>query len=225
MSIGATNIICFGDSITEAAEFPANERWPTLLQVYLDAWRLSEFKVHNRGIGGDTTAGAFDRIEHDVLPLLPGVLLVQFGFNDANVRDWAVVPRVGLNEFKKNLHEFHRVTRTHGGRCVFIVNHTVAAEAGKQGNGMRYNDNVEPYNRAIREVAQTCQAATIDLPALMAERQIALDLFVIDDGLHLSVFGNRLYAEMVLAALKEILMPSGKKRDHFWTNHMCQQEI
>jgi lysophospholipase L1-like esterase len=219
MSAGATNIICFGDSITEAAEFPANERWPTLLQASFDTWRPGELKVHNRGIGGDTTAGAFDRIESDVLPLLPGVLLVQFGFNDANVRDWSVVPRIGLDEFKKNLKEFHRVAHTHSGCCVFIVNHTVAAVAGEQGNGVRYSDNMEPYDRAIREVAQTCHAAAIDLPALMAERQVPLDLFVVDDGLHLSALGNRLYAEMVLGALKEILVSGGKKLDHFWTNH------
>lgn len=218
MSASATNIICFGDSITEAAEFANDERWPSLLQACLDTWRPGEFKVHNRGIGGDTTACAFDRLESEVLPLLPGVLLVQFGFNDANVRDWAVVPRVGLDEFKKNLHEFHRIAHTHGGRCVFIVNHTVAAVTGKQGNGLHYNDNMEPYNSAIREVAQTCQATAIDLPALMAQWRAALDLFVVDDGLHLSAFGNRLYAEMVFGALKDILVPSGNELDGFSTN-------
>ncbi len=219
MSAGATNIICFGDSITEAEEFRASERWPALLQAHLDIWRPDEFKVHNRGIGGDTTAGAFDRIESDILPLLPGVLLVQFGFNDANVRDWALVPRVGLDEFKKNLNEFHRVAYTHGGRCVFIVNHTIVAVAGEQGNGLPYGDNMEPYNQAIREVAQTCQAPAIDLPALLAKRQVALDQFVVDDGLHLSAFGNRLYAEMVFAALQEILVPSGEKLNRIRTNH------
>jgi lysophospholipase L1-like esterase len=218
MSARTTNIICFGDSITEVAEFPANERWPTLLQARLDAWRQGEFKIHNRGIGGDTTARAFDRIESDVLPLLPGVLLVQFGFNDANVRDWAVVPRVGLDEFRKNMHEFHRVAHTHGGRCVFIINHTIAAVAGKQGNGVRYKNNMEPYNSAISEVAEMCNAAAIDLPALMAQRQVGLDLFVVDDGLHLSALGNQLYAEMVLEALKEILVPSGDKLDRFSSN-------
>ncbi|MDX1487102.1 MAG: GDSL-type esterase/lipase family protein [Acidiferrobacterales bacterium] len=219
MSAAPTNLICFGDSITEAAEFLAEERWPTLLQAHLDAWHPDGFKVHNRGIGGDTTAGAFDRIENDVLPLLPGVLLVQFGFNDANVRDWSVVPRVGLDEFKKNLEEFHRVAHAHGGCCVLMVNHTIVAVAGEQGNGMRYSDNMEPYNKAIREVARTCQAPVIDLPALLAERQVELDLFVVDDGLHLSAFGNRVYAEMVFGALKEILLPRGKKLGGLWTNH------
>lgn len=219
MRASATNIICFGDSITAAAEFADHERWPSLLQAGLDAWRPGAYKVHNRGVGGDTTAHAFDRIESDVLPLLAGVLLVQFGFNDANVRDWAVVPRVGLGEFKKNLREFQRIARTHGGRCVFIVNHTVAAVTGKQGNGLHYNDNMKPYDMAIREVAQMCQAAVIDLPALMAQRRVAPELFVVDDGLHLSALGNRLYAEMVFAALKEILVASGEKRDRFSNNH------
>ena len=103
------NIICFGDSITEGAEFAKPERWPSVLQSKLDSGQMGRFKVYNRGVGGDTTACGFDRLDTDVLPLLPGLLLVQFGFNDANVRDWAVVPRVGLQEFKKNLREFHRI--------------------------------------------------------------------------------------------------------------------
>ena len=74
------NIICFGDSITEGAEFPANVRWTSLLQNKLNEVKPDTFQVHNRGIGGNTSAQAFDRFLSDVMPLLPGVLLIQFGF-------------------------------------------------------------------------------------------------------------------------------------------------
>ena len=88
------NIICFGDSITEAAEVAPTDRWPTVLQSQLDEWKPDRFKVHNLGMGGHTSAQGFDRLDEDLLPVLPGLVLIQFGFNDANVRDWAVVPRV-----------------------------------------------------------------------------------------------------------------------------------
>lgn len=52
------NIVCFGDSITEGAEFPANVRWTTLLQSKLDTVKPGVFEVHNRGIGGNTSAQA-----------------------------------------------------------------------------------------------------------------------------------------------------------------------
>lgn len=189
-----------------------------MLQTRLDAWQPGGFKVHNRGVGGDTTARAFDRLEDDVLPLLPGVLLVQFGFNDANVRDWARVPRVSLPEFEKNLREFYRIAAARGARCVFIVNHTIGAADGKQGNALSYKDNMEPYNIAIGEVAKSCNAEVIDLPALMRQRQIALELFVVDDGLHLSALGNQLYAELLFGALREMLMSDGDKLSRPATN-------
>lgn len=200
-----SNIICFGDSITEATEFAPEQRWPSLLQTRLDAWVSGRFIVHNRGVGGDTTARAFDRLESDVLPLLPGMLVVQFGFNDANVRDWAVVPRVGLDEFRKNLREFHRLAVDRDGKCAFIVNHTIARVAGRQGNNRSYNDNLEPYNAAIREVAHACEAPMIDLPVMLAQQQLALDQILAADGMHLSIEGNRIYANLVFAALRQPL--------------------
>lgn len=199
------NIICFGDSITEGAEFAQADRWPTVLQSRLDTWKAGEFAVHNRGIGGDTTARGFDRLETDVLPLLPALLLVQFGFNDANVRDWAMVPRIGVREFKKNLREFHRIAHMHRGQCVFIVNHTIAEVGGEQGNGKNYNENLKAYNPAIRSVAKQLSAPAIDLPVLMKQRRIDLDAFLADDHLHLSVVGNHVYAEMVFDTLATIL--------------------
>ena len=59
------NIVCFGDSITEGAEFNSNERWTYLLQEKLNSVKPDLFKVHNRGIGGNTTAQGFDRFWTD----------------------------------------------------------------------------------------------------------------------------------------------------------------
>ncbi len=200
------NIICFGDSITEGAEFPEPQRWPAMLQAKLECWQAGAFHVYNRGVGGDTSARGFDRLEVDVLPLLPGVVLAQFGFNDANVRDWAMVPRVGLPEFRKNLREFHRVIRAHRGQCVFVVNHSIAAVAGYQGNDNSYRENAAPYNAAIREVARELRASIIDLPKRLDERSVDLQAFLADDGLHLSANGNRVYADMVFDALRDFFV-------------------
>lgn len=200
------NIVCFGDSITQAAEFPVTDRWPSILQCRLNEWRPGEYRVYNRGIGGNTSAQGFDRLERDVLPYLPALLLVQFGFNDANVRDWAQKPRVGLGEYRANLREFHRITVCNGGICVFIVNHRIARVSGIQGNGSDYAVNFEPYNSAVRELACELGAPVIDLPARMERGSVAVEEFVAADGLHLSRGGNHRYAEMIFTALEGILV-------------------
>ena len=63
------NVVCFGDSIMHAAEFSECNRWPNILQRKLDVWRHGAFTVFNRGIGGNTSARGFDRLETDVIPL------------------------------------------------------------------------------------------------------------------------------------------------------------
>ncbi len=198
------NIICFGDSITEGAEFPVNVRWTTLLQKKLDISKPDVFAVHNRGIGGNTSAQGFDRFASDVLPLLPSVLIIQFGFNDANVKDFSIVPRVGLAEFKKNLKEFHRIARDNNSLPVFILNHSIGEVDGKQGNGKTYNENIAPYNNEIRKIANELKTDLIDIPLQMSIRDIDINNFVSADQIHLSIEANHDYADIIYTSLKQI---------------------
>lgn len=203
-------IVCFGDSITRGAELPEAQRWPQRLEDGLNQRRPGLYEVYNRGVGGQTSAQGFDRLEADVIPLLPAVVLVQFGFNDANVRDWARVPRVSLEEYARNLREFHRVVTARGGHCVLMVNHEVGTVAGWQGNAAPYRDNLAPYQRRVRSLAAELGAPIIDLPARMAERAITPEHMVAADGLHLTGMGSALYAAMVLEALWPVLEALGE---------------
>ncbi|MBN1886721.1 MAG: hypothetical protein JW850_01980 [Thermoflexales bacterium] len=201
------NIVCFGDSITHARAFAEGDRWPTILQFKLDAWRPGAYRVYNRGIGGNTTAQGLERIADDVLPYLPGLLIVQFGFNDSNIRPWSQVSRVGLEDYCKNLREFHRIAAAHQSRCAFIVNHLPARDTDEHlaPNGKTYSANFAPYNVAVRQVAEELVAPSIDLPHIMQKRQIETRDLVSEDGAHLSIDGNHLYAGLVFERLKHLL--------------------
>lgn len=212
MPAEATRIICFGDSITEATEVPPGQRWTALLQTALDELWPGGFAVINRGIGNNTSAQGLDRLGTDVLPHLPGVLLVEFGLNDANVYDWARVPRVSADEFRKNLREFQRIALNSGSQCVFVVNHTLGHVPGGQGNGRPYKENFAPYNLVIRELAVTLNTPYIDLPSMMSAHRIAVKDFVDSDGIHLTAMGNRLYAEMILNGLQETILSGNNTR-------------
>lgn len=199
-----TNLICFGDSITAGANVPDGFRWPVILQGLLEAWRPGEFRVYNRGVGSNTALQGFDRLATDVLPMLPGLVLIQFGYNDATVYPHAQVPRVGREEFMAKLREMHRITCAQGGQAAFIINHPERSPS-PQGNGRTYQENYRPYEEAIRQVAQELGAPAIDLPRMMQERGTDLEAFLAEDGIHLTEAGNREYAEMVLTALARML--------------------
>ena len=191
------NIICFGDSITEGGDFEKPKWWTSLLQARLDENYPKGYRVINRGIGGNTSAQGFDRFCDDVLPYLPGLLLVEFGFNDANVKDWSIEPRVSLGEFVRNLREFHRIATAKDTNCVFILNHTIADVGGRQGNDLTYNQNLLPYDQAVITLAEELNAKVIDLPEMMAAKGVPLKEYLSDDNLHLSEAGNKHYAQMV----------------------------
>jgi len=197
------NIICFGDSIAEGGDFDKPKRWTSLLQARLDEKFPGSYRVINKGIGGNTSAQGFDRFCDDVLPYLPGLLLVEFGFNDANVKDWSIEPRVSLEEFIRNLREFHRITTAKNTSCVFILNHTIAEVDGSQGNGLTYNENLLPYDQSVIAMAEELKAEVIDLPGLMAVNGVPLKEYLSNDNLHLSEAGNKHYAQMVFDVIIE----------------------
>jgi len=99
------SLVCFGDSITEGEGSLPQDKWTLFLQELVDKAHPGTYKVHNCGVGGDTTAIGIDRIEQDVLPLLPGLVLVQFGINDAYVFPWSRLSRLSLAEYERNLGE------------------------------------------------------------------------------------------------------------------------
>ena len=204
------NIICFGDSITHARAFAEGDRWPTILQYALNQWQPDTYKVYNRGQGGHTTAQGLERVNEDVLPLLPGLLLVQFGFNDANIRPWSRTVRVGLDDYERNLREFYRIATAYQSQCVFIVNHAIARDEGvhQMPNGQTYQTNFAPYNEVVRRVAQVLRSPAIDLPDIMRQRGLDAPMMVGEDGLHLSPRGNHLYAEMIFEALTHSILPN-----------------
>ena len=198
------NIVCFGDSITHAHGFAEGDRWPTILYNLLEQWRPGAYQLYNCGIGGDTTANGLDRVETDLLPLLPATVIVEFGFNDCNVPLYTRNPRVSLDEYRRNLQEIHRIVKAHRGRTVFIVNHPTQA-TGERGHGKPYELYFKKYNTAVRQLALKLKAPAIDLPKMIRARKVDLKTFWSEDGLHLSPHGNHIYAELVAARLKEIL--------------------
>lgn len=199
------NIICFGDSITHASAFAESNRWPTILQSKLNSWRPDFYKVFNRGFNGDTTIAGFERFQEEIIPLLPGILIIEFGINDCNHREWTTMPRVGLEEYKSKLLEFHKICREHKSQVVFIVNHPLFNSPIPQGNGKDFYENLKPYNQAIREIAKKVASPIIDFPAIIKDQKINPNNFLDEDGIHLTTNGNHIYAQIVFDRLKKIL--------------------
>jgi lysophospholipase L1-like esterase len=196
-------VVCFGDSITHAQACAEADRWTTQLAFQLEQASPGGFEVFNRGIGGNTTALALDRIQNDVIPLLPGLVLIEFGINDAYVFPWAKIPRVALPGYMENLAEILRQVRAAQGEAVLIINHPITTRTDQhpQGNNISVGENLELYSQEARAWARNENLTVIDLPELLKQEVVSMEEFWSDDGVHLSPLGNRLYANFVFSSL------------------------
>jgi lysophospholipase L1-like esterase len=202
------NIVCFGDSITQAYNFAEADRWPTIIQFKLEAQRPGYFKVFNRGIGGHTTPQALRRIKDDVIPFLPAIVLVEFGINDRGNKDWIGDYWVSIDAYKRDLRVIHDIVKKGGGQCVFLVNHPLTTEpAYPIAEDLSLLGEEMPYDTAIREVAKNLNAPLIDIPALLRSRKVTVSQLLSSDGCHLSPEGNHHYAEAVYEGLKHLVYP------------------
>lgn len=195
------NIVCFGDSITQGHDLGDDQRWTGLL-----AQALPAHTVVNRGVGGNTTAMALERLASEVLPLLPGIVIVEFGLNDGSVVVGSHEPRTALAVFRAQLADIITRCRAAGGTCLLVANHRVAQPAERQGNGLPRQDNVAAYNAAIREPAQVHAVACVDVAAVVAAKGIDATSLLHEDGVHLSPAGNRIYAAIIRTALAPLLI-------------------
>jgi acyl-CoA thioesterase-1 len=200
-------IIGFGDSITQG-NMELNGAWPQELQVKLDNWKKGTYEVINKGINGNTTSNGLDRFESDIISNLPGILIVAFGINDCNHRAWAKVPRVSVAEYEKNIREFHRITTSKGGCCIFVVNHILQPLEGSrflnQGNEKTYQENLEAYNSTVRNLSLELNVPIIDFNKHIIEKAIDVQSLLVEDGVHLSRYGYTVYTEYIFECLKEL---------------------
>ena len=77
-------VVFLGDSITHQA------RWTGLVTRYYLEW-MPERNVtfYNAGVGGDTMSGCLGRLDEDVNPHKPDVIVTMFGMNDVGGALWA----------------------------------------------------------------------------------------------------------------------------------------
>ena len=197
-----TRIVCFGDSITQGHGLGDDQRWTGLL-----AAALPEHEVINRGVGGNTTAMALDRVLAEVLPLLSAgsLVVLEFGLNDCALYPGRLRSRVSLDEFRANLDELITLCSTAGATCVLIANHRVDQPPERQGNGRSRQDNAEPYNRVIREVAMTRQVPCLDIADEAARHGFDAASLLHEDGVHLNPAGNTVYAGLIRTGLAPLL--------------------
>lgn len=201
-------VVALGDSITRGHTLRAEETWVHFLNESLKQ-RLGENapEVINAGGNGHTSREGLARIQADVLDHKPGLVLVEFGGNDAghNPIDYPE-KHVTLAEFERNLKKTHELVTGVGGRVVFMTFPPII-EAQRPNGG--YHPYFVPhggpdafigiYRESTRRIARELRAGLFDLDAFIREmiKVHGVGEIMAEDGVHLTVKCNRLVAKAV----------------------------
>ena len=201
------NLFFFGDSVCFGSGVSPHKAWVTRISAAVEKAFGDQFVVINSSINGNTTRMALDRMGYDVQAHGLVSMVLQFGLNDCN--RWETdrgLPRVSPEAFRHNLVEIvHRACHFGAREVLMNTNHPTLKRRHDGELDDIYQQNNRHYNGIIREVAGLRdEIGLIDVEvtfdSLVGEGTPLCDL-LLTDGVHLSVRGNDLYAELVAPPL------------------------
>lgn len=209
-------IVAFGDSTTAVRE--------GIKAVY--AQRLAEqlpkrglpANVINAGVGGNTTADAAARFEHDVLSSNPDLVIMQFGLNDAAVDVWRdpkdTTPRVALDQYEKNLRQMTATLKEKHIRIILMTPNPLCwTPKMREMYGRPPYDPKDPqgfdilvknYVAAVRKIAADLHVPLVDVHAEYQKhfndpkRSAAM---LLPDGVHPNDQGHAIVADLLIPVI------------------------
>ncbi|MDR2727150.1 MAG: GDSL-type esterase/lipase family protein [Deltaproteobacteria bacterium] len=196
------DIVCFGDSICYGDGVRPDQAWVSLLAAGL-LQRRPEARVRNAGVNGETAWEGLRRLPMFLASPVPDLLYVQFGLNDA----W--LGACSAEEYADAIREIVLQALESGVRSVLVgTNHPVWIEQDMYG-GADYPPRVRQFNASLRSRLALApeRVALADIEAhwdALGGKNAQIPLLQAD-GVHLSVGGNRVYADLLLPMFVQLL--------------------
>jgi len=211
-------VVVFGDSITKGVYVSEEENFTFLIQ------KETGFNVFNRGVPGNNTSQALLRFKEDVLDLKPDLVIIEFGMNDHFLIE-ENSHQVSPETFKSNLTEIIKRCKVQGAKTLIMTIHPILEgddnhyyysrhkkELYKDYRGA--NQLIKLYNKIIKQCALETESTLIDVERyfeyiikkgeLLENLLVSLKSSNLNDGVHPTALGHRLYAKAAIDALNEV---------------------
>jgi acyl-CoA thioesterase-1 len=180
-----TNIICFGDSITFGHGANPGESYSVRLGEMIN------LEVINSGVDSDTSTGALQRIDSDVLEKDPRLVIIEFGGND-------FLRKVPIEETISNIKAMVDKIQAKGAMvAIFDIS-----------SGMIMSD----YRAAFRKIASEKQAIFIPdaLKGIITNPQLKSD-FIHPNSIGYKMVAYRIYRYLIPYLNQNTLLRRFKK--------------
>ena len=214
-------ILTFGDSITRGVRegVKNTQTFTYYLGVLLNQDGFPVGMI-NRGVSGETTSGALDRIEHDVIREKPHYVTIMYGTNDAFIDDYADEtghwPRIPIERYKKNLQEIIQKLKANNISPILMTPIPMGSFWGSEvgiykQNGINFK--LKEYVEAVRDIAREENVPFIDhFNEWLNWKKRGKDIDTwMTDGIHPNPKGHRLMAVTIFKVLKRELVHEGTR--------------
>ena len=182
----APRIVFVGTSLTAGLGLPPEQAYPTLIQERIDAAGLN-YTVVNRGVSGETSAGARQRLP-SLLRERSYAYVIETGANDG-------LRGLGVDAMRENIQAIiDTIQDAAPGARIFLV-------------AMEAPPNLGPiYTSAFRRVyAELAVQNDVELIPFLLDGVVADPAYNQDDGMHPNAAGAQIVAENVWRGLEDVL--------------------
>ncbi|MBX7075421.1 MAG: hypothetical protein K1X71_19940 [Pirellulales bacterium] len=156
-------VVCLGDSITKGvrAGVTADQIYSQQFEQDLRSKKLN-VRVINQGVGGETTAGALQRLDRDVLAHHPALVTLMYGTNDCYVDAGQQRSRLSIDEYRQNLEQLIARIRAAGAEPILMTPPAYASQSPANGLGEHGNVRLKEYAAACRAAAERRDVPLVD---------------------------------------------------------------
>lgn len=175
-------IVCLGDSLTEGYGVRREECWVSLARMKVGHW------WHNAGISGDTSLGMLVRLQTQVLPLKPDIVIWLGGYND-------ILQTASTDQAKSCIMAFLNQCTQAGAKPVIGIPYMITgiprpwSQVCDKEKGMAA---LEEYILWLRSLTKAASLRCVDFGPAGTQLQW--------DGMHPNARGHQIMADLVVAS-------------------------
>lgn len=194
-------VIFFGDSITRAGVNPGG--YITLMQESLKANNNTGFELIGAGIGGNKVYDLYLRHEEDVLAKKPDVVVIYIGVNDV----WHKQSNQTGTDPDKFVAFYSALIKKFQAAGIKVILSTPAVIGERTDFSNAQDGDLNRYSQLIRDQASKYGCGLVDLRKAFLEYNLKNNPenkesgILTTDRVHLNQKGNRLVADLMLAAI------------------------
>lgn len=181
VNLAKGQVVFLGDSITD-------------LYILDEHYADLPLAAYNRGIGGDTTQGVFDRLQVSAFDIAPSVIVLMIGTNDINGN----YEKAGiLQRYEKIIDEIYKALPDVKLFCMSIIPQNDVLETYSAIKVEKTTEIILEVNGQIKALSEKKGATYLDLFSCLADENNRLIRAYSDDGLHLNNNGLAVWTALL----------------------------